>query len=152
MKLSPWLVIALASFGTLAAGQAVLPTVQAQPVPPSDYHVRLDWQKTKQTPGGLVIFGRVTNIGRKPLTYTQVTPTLLDKNGKEVLRGSGYLTVSPLLPGQSAEFRDCEPAAPRFAKLRMVFQESGSPVLVEPAPFPAVPAAPAPILTTAKAL
>ncbi|MDQ2800419.1 MAG: DUF2393 domain-containing protein [Armatimonadota bacterium] len=135
MKLSPLFVIALASLGTFAAGQALLPTVKAQPVPNADYHVRLDWQKAERTVGGLVIYGRVTNIGRKPLTYTQVTPTLLDRAGKEVFRGSGYLTVSPLLPGQSAEFRDCELTAPNFAKLRMVFHESGCPVLVEANPL-----------------
>lgn len=134
MKLSPLMMIALAPLGTFAAGQALLPTVKARQVSPTDYHIRLDWQKAERTPGGLVIYGHVTNIGRKPLTYTQVTPMLLDRMGKEVLRGSGYLTVSPLLPGQSAEFRDCELASPNFAKLRMEFHEAGRPVLVEAKP------------------
>ncbi len=131
MKCSPLFLISAASLATLAAGQTLTSTVHAQPVSPAEYHVRLDWQKAELGPGGLVIRGRVTNIGTQPLTYTQVTPTLLDRTGKEVFRGSGYLTASPLLPGQSAEFRACELSAPRFAGLRMVFREAGRPVLVE---------------------
>ncbi len=119
-----------ASLTMLAAGQMLTLTVRAQPVSTPLYQVRLDWQKAESGPGGLVIRGRVTNTGTKPLTYTQVTPTLVDRAGNEVFRGSGYLTASPLLPGRSAEFRACEPAAPQFAGLRMVFREAGHPVRV----------------------
>lgn len=131
MKFSPLLVISLASLGTLAAGQALLPTVKAQPAISPDYHIRLDSQRAERTLGGLVIYGRVRNIGRKSLIYTQVTPLLVNREGKEVFRGSGYLTVSPLLPGQSAEFRDCESNAPDFTEVRMIFHEAGQPVLVD---------------------
>lgn len=131
MKCLPLFLIAAASLVTLAASQALTPTAHAQPVGPPFYLVRLDWQKAEPGPGGLVIRGRVTNIGTTPLTYTQVTPTLVDRVGNEVFRGSGYLTASPLLPGRSAEFRACEPDAPRFAGLRMVFREAGHPVQVE---------------------
>jgi len=116
---------------TLAAGQALTPTAHAKPVSPPLYQVRLDWQKAEPGAGGLVIRGQVTNTGTLPLTYTQVTPTLVDRTGNEVFRGGGYLTTSPLLPGRSAEFRACEPSAPRFAGLRMVFREAGHPVQVE---------------------
>ena len=117
---------------TLSAGQPFTPTAHAGPVAaPPVYHLRLDWQKAVPGAGGLVIRGRVTNTGTTPLTYTQVTPTLLDRAGREVFRGSGYLTASPLLPGQSAEFRAFGAAAPRFAGLRMLFREAGHPVLVE---------------------
>ncbi len=131
MKCSPLFLTATASLATVAAGQALTPTARAQVVAPSTYHVRLDWQKANSGPGGLVVWGRVTNTGTLPLTYTQVTPTLVDRVGKEIFRGSGYLTASPLLPGQSAEFRACEPSAPRFASLRMVFREAGHPVIVD---------------------
>ena len=131
MKRSPLFSLAAASLATLIAGQALTPTACAQPVGPPLYQVRLDWQKAEPGPGGLVIRGRVTNTGKTPLFYTQVTPTLVDRAGNEVYRGSGYLTASPLLPGRSAEFRACEPSAPRFAGLRMVFRESGHPVQVE---------------------
>ena len=133
MKCSAFFSLAAASLAALAAGQALTPTVHAQPVSPPLYQVRLDWQKAELSPGGLVIRGRVTNTGTLPLTYTQVTPTLVDHTGNEVFRGSGYLTASPLLPGRSAEFRACEPSAPRFAGLRMVFHEAGHPVQVEQA-------------------
>ena len=131
MKCSPLCLVAAASLTTFAAAQTFTRTAYAQPVSPPLYQIRLDWQKAEQGPGGLVIRGCVTNTGKTPLTYTQVTPTLLDRTGNEVFRGAGYLTVSPLLPGRSAEFRACEPAAPRFAGMRMVFHEAGHPVQVE---------------------
>jgi len=134
MKCSPLFLISAASLATLAAGQTLTSTVHAQPVSPAEYHVRLDWQKAEPGPGGLVIRGRVTNTGTRPLTYTQVVPALLNHAGHEVFRGSGYLTASPLRPGQSAEFRACEPTVPRFAGLRMLFREAGHPVLVEKSP------------------
>ena len=130
MKRSPLFLVA-AAFGTSLA-----PTAHAQPplvpplVPPA-YHVRLDWQKAESGAGGLVVRGRVTNTGTLPLTYMQVVPTLMDHTGREVFRGSGYLTVSPLMPGRSAEFRACEASAPRFAGLRMVFREAGHVVVVD---------------------
>ena len=136
MKCFPFSLLPKATLATLvvslAAGQALTPTAHAEPISASPvYHVRLDWQKAVPGSGGLVIRGRVTNTGTVPLTYTQVTPTLLDRAGREIFRGSGYLTASPLLPGQSAEFRAFEADAPRFAGLRMLFREAGHPVLVE---------------------
>ena len=147
MKCSPVFSLAVASLAALAASQALTPTVHAQPVPPPAYHVRIDRQKAEPGPSGLVIRGRITNTGALPLTYTQVTPMLLDRAGNEVYRGNGYLTVSPLLPGQSAEFRACEPTTPRFASLRMLFREAGHPVLVDP---PRVSASPKATASTAK--
>ena len=132
MKRSPLLLIAAAAVATLAASQSLVPTARALPVASlPDYQVRVESQKTERGLSGLVIHGRLSNTGRKPLVYTQVTPTLIDVNGKEVFRGRGYLTVSPLLPGHSAEFRACESAAPEFAAVRMVFHESGQLVVVE---------------------
>ena len=133
MKCSPVLLILTTSVATFAVGQSLIPTVRAQSaVIVPDYQVRLDWQKAERGVGGLVIHGRVTNTGRKPLVYTQVTPTLLDHAGKELLCTQGYLTVSPVLPGQSAEFRAWEPEAPRFAGVRVTFHEAGRLVTVEP--------------------
>lgn len=151
MKCSPLFLIVAASLATIATDQALTPIAHAQPVASSAYHVRLDWQKAAPGPTGLVICGRVTNTGALPLTYTQVTPTLVDHAGREVFRGSGYLTVSPLLPGQSAEFRACEPAAPRFAGLRMLFREAGHPVLVDPPRVSASPKAASSPAKTAQA-
>jgi len=131
MKFSPLFLIAAASLATVAAGQALTPPARTQAVVPLAYHVRVDWQKAEAGASGLVIRGSITNTGTTPLTYTQVTPTLVDHAGKEIFRGNGYLTASPLLPGQSAEFRACETDAPRFAGLRMAFREAGHPVLVE---------------------
>ncbi len=134
MKCSPILLILTASLTTFAAGQSLVPTVQAQSVViVPDYQVRLDWQKAQRGLNGLVIQGRITNTGRKPLVYTQVTPTLLDHAGKELLCTQGHLTVSPVLPGQSAEFRAWEPEGPRFAGVRVTFHEAGRLVAVEPA-------------------
>lgn len=130
MRLFP--LFLLASVATLAAGQAFAPTARAQPVvAPPEYHVRLDWQKAEPVPGGLVVRGRVTNTGTTSLTYTQVTATLLDRAGREVFRGNGYLTASPLPPGRSAEFRAFGAFVPRFTGLRMVFHEAGHSVLVD---------------------
>lgn len=132
MKCSPLLLILTVSLATFAAGQCFVPTVHAQSaVIVPDYQVRLDWQKAERGVSGLVIHGRVTNTGRKPLVYTQVTPTLLDHAGKELLCTQGYLTVSPVLPGQSAEFRAWEPEAPRFAGVRVTFHEARRLVAVE---------------------
>lgn len=139
MKRFLFLPMAAAALATFAAGQSLTPTAKAQSLPSVPlYQVRVDWQKAEPGVGGLVIRGRVTNTGHKPLTYTQVIPILLDSSGKEVLRCSGYLTVSPLRPGQSAEFRACEFAAPPFARLRMVFRESGIPVVLEAKSVPLV--------------
>ena len=148
MKCSP-LFLAAASFGS---GLALTPAACAQPplVPPA-YHVRVDWQKVNVGAGGLVVRGRVTNTGTLPMTYTQVVPTLMDHTGREIFRGSGYLTVSPLLPGRSAEFRACEASAPRFAGLRMVFREAGHPVLIDRARVAVKPKAPAVPAETARA-
>jgi hypothetical protein len=135
MKCSPILLIAAAAVAALTAGQSLVPTAKAQSLKASpDYQVRVDWQKTERGLSGLVIQGRLSNTGRKPLVYTQVTPTLVDANGNEVFRGRGYLTISPLLPGHSAEFRACEAAAPKFAAVRMVFHEAGHLVVMETPP------------------
>ncbi len=133
-------VLVIAACGTaLALAQALAPTARAQtvsvPAAPA-YRLRLDWQKAERGPGGLVVRGRVTNTGRSALTYTRVTPLLLDGAGRTIYHGSGYLTAGPLRPGQSAEFRAFEPSAPAFAGARVEFHEAGQPVLVQTAPHP----------------
>lgn len=151
MKCSPSLVLSVFLSG-IAPGLPLTPSASAQPpfVPPA-YHVRVDWQKAEAGAGGLVVRGRVTNTGTLPLTYTQVVPTLMDHTGREIFRGSGYLTISPLMPGRSAEFRACEASAPRFAGLRMVFREAGHPVQVDRAHVAVKPKAPAVLAKTAQA-
>ena len=150
MKCSPSLLIA-ALVGVVAPSLPPTPSASAQPpLALPTYHVRLDWQKAEAGAGGLVVRGRVTNTGTLPLTYTQVMPTLMDHTGREVFRGSGYLTVSPLMPGQSAEFRACEASAPRFAGLRMVFREAGHPVQVDRVSMAVKPKAPAVSMKTAR--
>lgn len=122
-----------AGAATLLFSQSLIPVARAQPVRAPDYRVQVKRQKAVRSFGGLVITGRVTNTGRKPLTYTQVVPVLFDASGKAVYQGSGYLTASPLLPGQSADFRACEIHAPTFHDLHLAFRESGMPVQVEEA-------------------
>jgi len=152
MKCSPPILTAIAALVTVIAGLALTPIARAQPtLARPAYHVRLDWQKAEVGAGGLIIRGRVTNTGTLPLTYTQVVPTLMDRTGREIFRGSGYLTASPLMPGRSAEFRACEASAPRFAGLRMVFREAGHPVLVERARVAAGLKASAVVAKTAQA-
>jgi len=74
--------------------------------------------------------GRVLNVGSKPLAYTKVMPVLEDQNGNTVYTGNGYLTISPLQPGQSAEFRACEPNAPALSQWHIEFREAGNRVVV----------------------
>ncbi len=136
---SPFALVIAACGAALALGQVAVPTVRAQAVPtpaPPAYRLRLDWQKAERGPGGLVLRGRVTNTGRSALTYTRVTPLLLDGAGRTIYHGSGYLTAGPLRPGQSAEFRAFEPSAPAFARARVEFHEAGRPVFVQTAPHP----------------
>jgi hypothetical protein len=136
---SPFALVIAACGAALALGQVTVPTVRAQAVPapaPPAYRLRLDWQKAERGPGGLVLRGRVTNTGRSALTYTRVTPLLLDGAGRTIYHGSGYLTAGPLRPGQSAEFRAFEPSAPAFARARVEFHEAGQPVFVQTAPHP----------------
>ena len=150
MKCSPSLLVA-AFVGVVAPGLPPMSSASVQPpLALPTYHVRVDWQKAETGAGGLVVRGRVTNTGTLPLTYTQVVPTLMDHAGREIFRGSGYLTVSPLMPGQSAEFRACEASAPRFASLRMVFREAGHPVLVDRVNTAVKPKAPAVFAKTAR--
>ena len=151
MKCSSSLLVPAVFLAALAPGQALTPTTRVRAVSTPSYHVRLEWQKALAGPGGLVIRGRITNTGSSPLTYTQVTPVLLDVCGKEVYWGSGYLTASPLAPGRSAEFRACEAAAPRFAGLRMEFREAGHPVQVEKPRMSAGPETSPPPIQSAKA-
>ena len=133
MKISPFALAAAACAATLAVSQSIVPTVRAQSVVVPSYRVRVEWQKANRIAGGLTVRGRITNTGREPLTYTQVTPTLVDAAGRSVYKVNGYLTVSPLLPGVAAEFRASGPLPPRFSGLRTAFYESGLPVLIEPA-------------------
>ena len=133
MKISPFTLAAAACAATLAVGQSLVPTVRAQSIAVPFYRVRVEWQKANRVAGGLTVRGKITNTGSAPLTYTQVTPILVDAAGHSVYKVSGYLTVSPLLPGDSAEFRASGPLPPKFAGVRTVFYESGQPVLIEPA-------------------
>ena len=126
----PFAVIALPCLAALAAAQVFAPTARADTkasVP--EYQVRVLSQTVMRGVGGLVIQGRLRNIGHKTLTYTQVTALLTDGGGQEVFRGHGYLTVSPLRPGQSAEFRVCEPNAPTAGTVQVAFREAGHPVV-----------------------
>ena len=133
MNISPFTLAAAACVATLAAGQSLVPKARAQPIAVPSYRVRVEWQKANLVAGGLTVRGKITNTGSEALTYTQVTPILVDKAGHSVYKVSGYLTVSPLLPGASAEFRASGPLPPRFAGVRTAFYESGQPVLIEPA-------------------
>jgi len=133
MNISPFALAAAACAATLAVSQSVVPTVRAQSIVVPPYRVRMEWQKANRVAGGLTVRGKITNTGREALTYTQVTPTLVDAAGHSIYKVSGYLTVSPLLPGAEAEFRASGPLPPKFAGLRTAFYESGKPVLIEPA-------------------
>jgi hypothetical protein len=132
MNNSPFTLAAAACVATFAVGQSVVPTVRAQSISVPSYRVRVEWQKANLVAGGLTVCGKITNTGSEALTYTQVTPILVDAAGHSVYKVSGYLTVSPLLPGASAEFRASGPLPPRFAGVRTAFYESGQPVLIEP--------------------
>ncbi len=120
----------LPCFAALTAAQVFAPTARAETAASApDYSVRVLSQTVKRGVGGLVIQGRLRNIGRKPLTYTQVLSRLTDSSGQTVFRGHGYLTISPLPPGAAAEFRVCEPDAPTKGKVEVAFQERGHPVV-----------------------
>lgn len=119
---------------TLLVSQCHTSTVRALPLSVPTYRVQVQGTTATRTVRGLIITGRVLNTGSKPLTYTKVVPTLEDRNGKIVYAGSGYLTISPLQPGQAAEFRACEPNAPAFRKCHIAFREAGCPVLVDDLP------------------
>lgn len=128
----PLIAIVLPCFAALAAAQVFAPTVRADTAPSvPDYSVRVLSQSVKRGMGGLVIQGRLRNIGRKPLTYTQVLSRLTDSGGREIFEGRGYLTVSPLPPGAAAEFRVCEPDAPTVGKVEVAFRERGQFVVAE---------------------
>ena len=131
MKFRPCSLVAAACAATLAVSQFCIPIVKAQDVAAPNYRVRLEWQQVKKVAGGVVVRGVVTNIGSRPLVYTQVAPLLVDKVGRVVYRASGYLTVSPLVVGASAEFRAFCPAAPTYAQVKTVFREEGAPVILE---------------------
>ena len=133
MNISPFALAAAACAATLAVSQSVVPTVRAQSVVAPPYRVRVEWQKANRVAGGLTVRGKITNTGSEPLTYTQVTPILVDAAGRCVYKVSGYLTVSPLLPGAAAEFRASGPLPPKFSGLRTSFFEAGKAVLIEPA-------------------
>ena len=133
MTFSPFTLTAAVCGLSLALSQALVPVARAQPNVTPPYRVRIDWQKANRATGVLIVRGRITNTGSRPLTYTQVAPTLVDAVGRVVYKVRGYLTVSPLAPGTSAEFRASGPEAPRFAALRTSFHEAGQVVLVEEA-------------------
>ena len=128
----PLAAVILPCLAALAAAQAFAPTVHADSegsLP--EYQVRVLKQTVTRGAGGLIVQGRLRNTGHKVLTYTQVTSLLTDNSGREIFRGQGYLTVSPLAPGQSAEFRVCEPDAPTLGTVKIVFREAGHPVVAE---------------------
>lgn len=133
----PLIVVVLPCLTALAAAQVFAPTARADTlhsiaaasVP--DYSVRVLSQSVKRGVGGLVIQGRLRNIGRKPLMYTQVLSRLTDGAGREIFEGHGYLTVSPLPPGAAAEFRVCEPDAPTAGKVEVAFRERGQSVVAD---------------------
>ena len=108
-----------------------LPGSSASLVPTQALCVAVEWQKATPGPRGLLITGKIRNTGTLPLTYTQVVPLLTDQNGKVVCRANGYLTVSPLKPGQAAEFRAYVADVPRFSQMTLALRESGRSVVVE---------------------
>ena len=125
MKFPPFALAGVACAAALILSQTMIPTAKAQPISVPNYCVQVEWQKAERSLSGLRISGRVINTGNKALTYTQVTPTLCDGSGKVVYTGSGYLTVSPLRPGQSAEFRAEAADAPAFRSFHVTFREAG---------------------------
>ena len=108
-----------------------LPAASAPLLPAQTLRVTVEWQKATPGPRGLLITGKIRNTGTLPLIYTQVVPLLSDQKGKVVYRGRGYLTVSPLKPGQSAEFRACADDAPAFSRMTLALRESGHDVIVD---------------------
>lgn len=125
----PLIAIVLPCVAALAAAQVFAPTVRAETAAsPPDYQVRVLSQSVRRGVGGLVIQGRLRNIGRKPLMYTQVLSRLTGSGGQETFEGHGYLTISPLPPGAVAEYRVCEPDAPTLGKVEVAFRERGQPV------------------------
>ena len=108
-----------------------LPAASAPLVPAQTLRVTVEWQKTTPGSRGLLITGKIRNTGTQPLTYTQVVPLLSDQKGRIVYRGTGYLTVSPLKPGQSAEFRAYAADVPAFTRMTLALRESGRSVTVE---------------------
>lgn len=131
MNFSPFILTGAAGIAALLFCQVVIPTAKAQPLPRPGYRVTVEWQKADRNLSGLVIRGCLRNTGSQPLIYTKVSPLLLDGQGKTIYEGSGYLTVSPLRPGQSAEFRACASDAPLFRRLQLALREAGRPVIVE---------------------
>ncbi len=128
----PLIVVILPGLAALAAAQVFAPTARAETAASSpDYSVRVLSQSVKRGVGGLVIQGRLRNIGRRPLTYTQVLSRLTDSAGRQIFEGHGYLTISPLPPGAAAEFRVCEPDAPTTGKVEVAFRERGQAVATE---------------------
>ncbi len=128
----PLIVVVLPCFAALAAAQVFAPTVRAETaasVP--DYSVRVLSQSVRRGVGGLIVQGRLRNIGRKPLAYTQVISRLTDGRGRQIFEGHGYLTISPLPPGAAAEFRVCEPNAPTAGQVVIAFRERGQFVVAE---------------------
>ncbi len=122
----PLIAIVLPCFAALAAAQVFAPTAHAETAAsPPEYQVRVLSQSVKRGVGGLVVQGRLRNIGRKPLTYTQVISRLTDGRGRQIFEGHGYLTISPLPPGAAAEFRVCEPSAPTAGAVQVEFYEQG---------------------------
>lgn len=128
----PLAAVILPCLAALTTAQVFAPTVRADSAKSdSGYQVRILSQTVTRGAGGLVVQGRLRNIGHKALIYTQVTSLLTDARGREIFHGHGYLTVSPLLPGQTAEFRVCEPNAPTVGTVQIAFREEGHPVVAE---------------------
>lgn len=135
------------SFLTFGLLSTCLLPAPSQPLSGPPLRVTVEWQKAVPSACGLTITGKIRNAGTQPLTYVQVVPLLSDRMGRVVYRGSGYLTVSPLAPGQSAEFRAFAADAPVFSRVSLTLRESGRPVTVREwkkteqaeRPVPAVP-------------
>lgn len=126
----PLATLVLPCLAALAAAQVFAPTVRADTVAAApEYQVRVLSQTVTRGVGGLIVRGRLRNIGHRALIYTQVTALLTDAGGQEVFQGHGYLTVSPLRPGAAAEYRVCEPNAPTEGAVQVAFREAGHPVV-----------------------
>jgi hypothetical protein len=137
MQLSSLFLILAASAATFGAGQALLPTAQAQPIkapaalstPP--YRVRVEHLHTKRTASGIEVTGQIVNTGCQSLTYTSLVTVCTDETGRELARGDGYLTAGPVRPGQAAGFRGSLPETPAFTDVTLVLHEAGHPVTVD---------------------
>ena len=135
MQFSPLVLVLAASAGAFGIGQALLPTVRAEPIKAAsrlstDYRVQVESLHTKHTTSGMEITGKILNTGRQTLTYTSVVTVFTDASGQEIGHGDGYLAAGPVCPGQAAEFRANAPETPGVSGVTLRLSEAGHSVSV----------------------